>query len=198
MITPTPKSLWRRKDAPIEEAGEIEVARVEVVFFPKGGGFQMRLPADEFFDRYQVSKREDWEDVFPIPAIFCFDDGPSFVGFTHGQRWNGWGMPCCEVSVFKQWWDALIEETGEGDCGFRFLEDGTLIYDQSAYYPEDEYEHEVFPVSELDYRGKIYQVYQLGGSLCWNEYPYAPETLDAMEDNDEKLIPTPGIELPKR
>ena len=143
-----------------------------IVAFPSHGGFQLRIPADKAEEFEFVKVPQEMLERSPFhKARFTADwlpEGTSYIGWTTGQLWNGWGTPSFEKSVAEK----VIAD----------LEDWKVSYDPE----KDEYtfisEHDPDPyvvtgaeiqVVDRGRRKKI-KVYDIGaGSWTWN----APEYL---------------------
>ncbi|BBU33386.1 hypothetical protein BTHE68_71200 (plasmid) [Burkholderia sp. THE68] len=60
-------------------------------FCAQGGGFEKRLPREEFFREF---KPFDVPKYSPRNATFeHFDEGVSINAWSNGMSWNGWAMP---------------------------------------------------------------------------------------------------------
>lgn len=151
-------------------------------YFPEGGGFQFIASWEEFQERYQryLEGQQPYEVVKKEPhlAYFCFDDGPSILGFTWGGLWNGWGMPSLEVNSLKEWMKAMPDWFQEQDENTLKWVGGKLFMLGDSEDDPDRYEIE--PVA-ITYQGQDYLVYGLGGSWCWNQM-YVEELSDCHSD----------------
>lgn len=89
-------------------------------------------------------------------AIFTIDSHPSFyVGYTNGQRWNGWEMPYFDKKTTMR----IIAELQDGACDSAFHWDGdTLIENDLA-------EGESFEVGTTTIDGVTY--YRIGDGWVW-------------------------------
>ena len=82
---------------------------------PLGGGLQYRLkPGAE--NGFRVVPKTDRATVVWRRAIFAIEgmDG-EYQGWTKGQLWNGWTMPCFEFSEAQQAIELLTDPKGKFD-----------------------------------------------------------------------------------
>ena len=147
-----------------EDVVEIASWTDDVVrFFPAGGGFERRMPPDEFDRLHRRVSAAEYAAVPWRAATFdidgMFGDLP---GFTTGRRWNGWACP-----VFpRESCAALISRLP----GARFdpVREAFLIPREDAG-PADEAE-EVYLPQTIDIGGRPVRVWGIGsGSWTWEE-----------------------------
>jgi len=71
--------------------------------YPTGGGplysFDRKAAAKYAF---RVVTAEEKARPTWYAARFAIDDGPSYPGWTHGRRWNGWAMPIFSRDTMKE------------------------------------------------------------------------------------------------
>lgn len=83
-------ALFKDKDGNM-----IEVT--DVIFFPQGGGMQMRMPWEEF-----QSKFEPVTELAPYRLVQAtadwLEDGVTIPAYWNGVRWNGWATPMFPLS----------------------------------------------------------------------------------------------------
>ncbi len=143
-----------------------------LIAFPSAGGFRLRIPADkvEEFDFIKVPQEMLERSPFH-KARFTADwmpEGKSYVGWTTGQLWNGWGMPSFEKVVA----DEVVADLDGWKVTFDPEKDQYTLISEN----EDEpyiVQGATIQVEDRGRRKKI-KVYDIGsGYLTWN----APEYL---------------------
>ncbi|WP_454735405.1 hypothetical protein [Cupriavidus necator] len=78
-------ALFKDKDGNM-----IEVT--DVVFFPQGGGLQMRMPWEEFQSKFEPVTEPAPYRLVQATADW-FEEGVTVPAYWNGDRWNGWAMP---------------------------------------------------------------------------------------------------------
>jgi hypothetical protein len=143
--------------------------------YPGHGGFGLRIPPNKVreFDLIKVPQDMLVQAVFH-KAKFDADwlpEGKTYVGWTTGELWNGWGVPYFEAPVArevvadlrKDWkvkYDAKKDE-------FVLSETGTDSEDDPYIVPGDSIE-----VIDRGRKKKL-KVYAIGaGSWTWNAPEY--------------------------
>jgi hypothetical protein len=180
----------------------VRVSGVEdghVVCAPQFGGFQMRIPVDEFERRFIVVPQKELQAMARtfVTEHFDFDDWDATIpGWSNLSRWNGWGCPHFEREVLEE----AINDGRLGNADFsalRIVDDGVVaLQAQSGTLPADLdwdtiidklkagdeiYEYEIapgvlvdgefFPMTVIEADGRLIETYPLGaGSWCWNTY----------------------------
>lgn len=136
-----------------------------VTFSVKWSGFVCRVPKLLF--------QRDFE---PAPATkptwrkgrFGFDSEAEYpyVGYTSGQRWNGWECPWFELDE-AQWIVA--------DCpiGSKYNPDKDCF--EQRDYAADSYEAYELPALSILVDGRYVRVYTVVDGWCWEEWRPKPE-----------------------
>lgn len=186
-----PYSRWlpKRPDAryPRHAVTLLSATADKVEFAPLGGGMGHSGPRSQFLDEFVPVTEAMVSSVKPELAFFCFDNGPVALGFSYGNRWNGWGEPHIEESVMRRFVAKLKEDECEDEYTmFTFTDDGQLRYN---YYDaeDDEDDYEIVEPDLIDYDGKIYRTYAVGLGLCWVQYDLPDLVHVADEERDELL-----------
>jgi len=128
-----------------------------VVCFPAGGGFQHRIPLEQFLEDFQKDRPE------PVmrPALFSIDGGPQYLGYHKGQRWNSWACPCFTHETLLQ----IAEETGGPGYDLRYEADT----DRWAFHTPDNDEPDYWERGSITVGDKVIEVFSVGaGSWCWD------------------------------
>lgn len=127
-----------------------------VVFFPKGGGLQYRMPADKFHTDHTLETGSP-----PFTAFLFGIDGAQVLvpGFSRpDMRWNGWAMPCFTKTAA----DLLC--TVMPDVKYNA---GNDSYDTEVDGELDQFGSEAIDVPGI---GQV-TVYAIGsGSWCWDRW----------------------------
>lgn len=100
------------------------------------------------------------------PITFGLDEGPQFTGLTvDGHHWNGWACPLVDEATMEAIAAFFVADQAgmdPEDCVFFRKVDGVWRYVDAR----DEGENPAFDTRVVD--GTTY--YQVGGSLCWNDF----------------------------
>lgn len=77
----------------------------EVIAYPRFGGFALRIPLDEFtdrFERYSEERLSRMADAFERSSVTLDSDrdGLEIPCWTNGANWNGWEVPFFERKEF--------------------------------------------------------------------------------------------------
>lgn len=138
-----------------------------VTFAPLHGGRSFSGPLDQFLRDFRLVTEEEREAAnTAFLAVFSLDWGPHILGFSWGQRWNGWGDPTLEKESLKKWMTETLD--GEETCTLEWVAN-KLIHVWEPYDDDDPGREEIEP-RELVHDGKTYTVYDVGLSWCWTEY----------------------------
>lgn len=75
--------------------------------FPKGGGVQYRIPAEEI-PRFMAVSELEKVSIYR-KSRFCLEglDDQTFEGYSDGTHWNGWALPYFELKTAQSVLDAL-------------------------------------------------------------------------------------------
>lgn len=132
----------------------------KVEFAPAGGGMQMSGALSQFLDEFTIVTEEMKNSGRHDIALFDFDEGAGIVGFSTGQRWNGWGVPYLEVESFTAW-------IADDPTGLFEVVDGVV---SRKLQEGEEGEDEVLKPFPIDYWGVEYLVVDASCGLVWNQY----------------------------
>jgi hypothetical protein len=165
-----------------DDSVAIHSATVSVAL--QGGGFIREIPLDYFLANFR--RVEDYEKKPDYRlAFFSFDEGPTILGWTAGNRWNGWGCPLLERSCIERYIALLPWEQ------VTFDGDNLVYYDENC--DPDEQAEAIRP-QVIHAEGRDFQVYAFGGfGLCWNQTD--PENAGDDLECTEAILP-PGITNP--
>ena len=162
----------------------VVIHAVNVSVSPQGGGFIRDWPLASFLANFHRVEDEEKKPVYRL-AFFSFDDGPAILGWTAGDRRNGWGCPLLERSCIERYIERLPWEqvTFDGD---------NLVYYDENCDPEEQ--AEAIKPTIIHAEGRDFQVYAFGGfGLCWNQ----TEPENAADDQEcVDAITPPGITNP--
>jgi len=160
------------------------------IHFARDGYCQVyKAEVDDFLARFR--RVTDEERATPVPpelAYFCFDDGPMILGFTYGDRWNGWGLPYVEKESFRRWIEASGEMFDPEYSHFKFDGDTLINHDPMAAEDNQPVDQVVEP-TELAFEGKNYVVYHVGNGWCWNQYDLATSAAVDFSVGDDPFPP---------
>ena len=141
----------------------------EVVFFPKGGGFQHRVPADQFHANHTLQTDPPAFTAYLFGADWM--EGTLVVGFSQeDMRWNGWAMPF------------FTKTSADLLCGVMSgltYNEANDSYDMASEDEElDQFGSEVIDVPGI---GRV-KVYAIGaGYWCWDRW-------DVREDIEDMRV----------
>lgn len=129
-----------------------------VTLAPKGGGFVYRVPKLLFqtdFDPAPTTK-PTWRK-----GRFGFDSEAEYpyVGYTSGQRWNGWECPWFELDEAQQ---IVADATHTGS---KYNPDKDC-FEQRDYADDEVY---ALPAQSILCEGKYVRVYIVVDGWCWDE-----------------------------
>jgi hypothetical protein len=148
-----------------------------VTFSVKGGGFVCRLPKLLFqadFEPAQTTK-PTWRK-----GRFGFDSEAEYpyVGYTHGQRWNGWECPWFELDEAQQ----IV-----ADCPHT---GSTYNPDKDCFEQRDYADDEVYalPAQSILVDGKYIRVYIVVDGWCWEEWRPRPEARPELAFIKEPIV----------
>lgn len=135
-----------------------------VTLAPKGGGFVYRVPKLLFqtdFDPAPTTK-PTWRK-----GRFGFDSEAEYpyVGYTSGQRWNGWECPWFELDEAQQ---IVADATHTGS---KYNPDKDC-FEQRDYADDEVY---ALPAQSILCEGKYVRVYIVVDGWCWEEWVPEPE-----------------------
>lgn len=150
--------------------------RIRMVLRPIGGGALIAdLPPDLFLEatQYEPPDPSSPEPVgegatgdLPSLSFFSLDYGPTVLGFSWGQRWNGFGQPSLEASTLRRWVEETFEEDGlEHDIYFEWRGDELWVVNKNDPLQTCE-----IPPGNVEFNGTSYDVYDVSQSLCWFEF----------------------------
>lgn len=162
----------------------VVIHAASVSFSRQGGGFIREMPLASFLANFNRVEDNEKTPVYRL-AFFSFDDGPTILGWTVGERWNGWGCPLLERSCIERYSERIPWEqvTFDGD---------KLVYYDENCDPDEQ--AEAIKPQIIHHEGVDFQVYDFGGfGLCWNQVD--PD--DAVGDQEciDAIVP-PGITNP--
>ena len=134
---------------------------------PMGGGLGGSMLVKKFLENFREPTEEELAAASQARlAIFSLDWGPCVVGFSWGQRWNGWGCPTLEKESLSKW----MEETLDGEESMTLeWKDGKLFHVWEPYDDDDPGREEIEP-EKVFFDGKEYECYDVSLSWCWHEY----------------------------
>lgn len=137
-----------------------------ITLAPKGGGPVYRVPKLLFQADFEPAPttKPTWRK-----GRFGFDSEAEYpyVGYTHGQRWNGWECPWFELDEAQQ----IV-----ADCphtGSKYNPDKDCF--EQRDYAADRYEAYALPAMSILYEGKYVRVYTVVDGWCWEEWVPEPE-----------------------
>lgn len=135
-----------------------------VTLAPKDGGFVYRVPKLLFqtdFDPAPTTK-PTWRK-----GRFGFDSEAEYpyVGYTSGQRWNGWECPWFELDEAQQ---IVADATHTGS---KYNPDKDC-FEQRDYADDEVY---ALPAQSILVDGKYIRVYVVVDGWCWEEWVPKPE-----------------------
>lgn len=195
---PAQHSHWFPKEGAVYPKGAITVIgwadNNRYIQFAKDGYCQVyRLAVDDFHERFRpVTDAERSQPIPPELAYFSFDEGPMILGFTYGDRWNGWGRPFVEKESFRKWIEASGDMFDPDYSHMKFAGDILIHHDPLAAENDEPIDQVLTPV-QLEYQGKTYTVYDVANGWCWNQYDLATsEDVDFSVDDD----PFPQVFIP--
>ena len=135
-----------------------------VTFSVKGGGFVCRVP--------KILFQADFEPAQPTkPAWrkgrFGFDSEAEYpyVGYTSGQRWNGWECPWFELDEAQQ----IVADCSHAGSKYNPDKD---CFEQRDYADDEVY---ALPAQSILVDGKYIRVYIVVDEWCWEEWVPKPE-----------------------
>lgn len=155
MTQPKPSEVWTPTGGQ-HPRDSFRVHDIKVFFSPVGGGLIGALPLSEFLAQFRPAPA----DMTPFyMEYFGFDESPWILGFTNGDRWNGWGKPLVEKSCL----DAYL--TLDPELG-SFMENGDFRYNGDGGGDDG---YVMVTPQEILWEGEKLLVYDLGGlGLTWN------------------------------
>jgi len=165
------------------------------ILFSFDGYCQVRLVArEEFLDRFRsVTDAERAQNIPPALAYFSLDEGPMILGFTYGNRWNGWGLPFVEQESFREWLEAS-GDTSDPEYSYMKFDGDNLIHHDPLAAEDGQPVDQVMAPRQLEYEGRTYTVYDVANGWCWNQYDLAgSESIDFSVDDD----PFPQVFIPE-
>jgi hypothetical protein len=186
---PEKNSQWLPKTGPYPSGAITVIGWVDnnqYIQYAINGYCQVyRVNVDAFLERYRPVTAEELANAIPPSiAYFSLDAGPMILGFTYGDRWNGWGRPFVEKESFRKW----LEASGDAfDPEYSYMKfDGdNLIYHDPMAAEDDQPVDQVIPLGQLEYEGRTYEVYNVANGWCWNQYDLASiEAVDFSMDDD--------------
>lgn len=133
-----------------------------VSFHALGGGFSRRLPEHTFDQDFKATELP--EVLYPFKFSGDWLEA-EYIGYTDGNRWNGWAMPL----VTKETFEALIaimgpENATVGEDGYKFRWDGDVMY---FYDPQEEREFAISPEKRATTDGEKL-LYDISLGWCWD------------------------------
>jgi hypothetical protein len=158
---PTANELWLSNATGARHPDDsMFVHGVTVSVSPQGGGFIRKIPLADFLANFSRVENPDKQSDYRL-AFFYFDEGPAILGWTSGNRWNGWGCPLLERSCIERY----IEQLPWEQICFKGDE---LVYHDENYDAEEQ--AEAIKPQVIRHDGKDFQVYAFGGlGFCWNQ-----------------------------
>lgn len=152
-----------------------------VAFAPEGGGFMYRVPKLLF--------QADFEPAQPTkPAWrkgrFGFDSEAEYpyVGYTHGQRWNGWECPWFELDEAQQ----IVADCSHAGSTYNPDKD---CFEQRDYADDEVY---ALPAQSILYEGRYVRVYIVVDGWCWEEWVPGPEVRQELAFIKEPIVSEQG------
>lgn len=136
----------------------------EVAFFPTGGGFQHRMPADQFHAAHREVAPDEYDAPTAYAATYDIDDMfGGLPGFSFGHRWNGWACPYFP----KESCDRIVEVIGKGARYDEASDAYVIPYEDGSEQPT---EFDPYPPQTIRVAGKEVRVWAIGnGSWTWQE-----------------------------
>lgn len=146
-----------------------------------GGGFVYRIPKMLFQAEYEpaTTTKPTWRK-----GRFGFDSGAEYpyVGYTSGQRWNGWECPWFELDEAQQ----IVADAPH--TGSKYNPDKDCF--EQRYYADDEVY--ALPAMSILYEGKYVRVYIVGDGWCWEEWRPRPEVRPELAFIKEPIVSEQG------
>jgi hypothetical protein len=154
-----------------------------------------KAAVDDFLERFRrVTTQERETEIAPALAYFNLDDTPMILGFTYGDRWNGWGLPFVEKESFRKWLQASDVMGDPEYAHFKFRGEDLVYHHDPCSIEEGEPLEQILEVKQLEFEGNAYDVYDVSQGWCWNQYDRATTDVNDMVDVDGSF---PRVFIPK-
>lgn len=183
MESPAIKKTYARKGTNQQSQVELhEQIGNEVFFFPRGGGFRSRMPADKFFEEFEEVTVEDKYVARLAHVEIMTSAYPAYV--KPMDRWNGWAKP-----FFTK--EAMFALMKEMDFIKYSYETGSFFWQDTNEYPAELVEEAPMQIN-VDGEGPV-TVFGLGtGAWCWDAYEPGAKLPDGVEVATLEEIPERG------
>lgn len=195
---PEKHSKWLPKTGPYPSGAITVIGRTDnnqrIQYAINGYCEVYHVTVDAFLDRYRpVTAEELTTPIPPALAYFSFDEGPMILGFTYGDRWNGWGLPFVEQESFRKWLEAS-GDMFDPEYSYMKFDGDNLIHHDPLAAEDGQPADQVMAPKQLEYEGRTYTVYDVANGWCWNQYDLASsESIDFSVDDD----PFPQVFIPE-
>ncbi len=150
-----------------------------------------RATTEQFAKQFRPVTPEELAAVRqPELAYFDFDDTPLILGFTYGQRWNGWGVPLLEKESYRAWLEA-VNDRQDPECTYMYFKgDKLFVHDPHVDEPDDQ----EIPEELLVYGGQTYRVHDVSNGWCWNQYDMDENPVEIFGDEFPVVFVPKGLE----